>query len=48
MLEDGFDRLGGTSQTISGLELYECERLIFSLGLLDLWHVSSFEGYKIP
>ena len=42
MLEDGCDRLGGTSQTISGLELYEWERLIFSLGLLDLWHVSSF------
>ena len=42
MLEDGCDRLGGTSQTLSSLELYECERLIFSLGLMDLWHVSSF------
>ena len=42
MLEDVGDRLGGTSQTISGSELYEWERLTFSLGLMDLWHVSSF------
>ena len=40
MLEDGCDTLGGTSQPLFVLELYEWERLIFSLGLMDLWHVS--------
>ena len=43
MLEDAGDRLGGTFQPLFGSELYEWERLIFSLGLMDLWHVSSFE-----
>ena len=43
MLEDGCDRLGGTFQPLFGSKLYEWERLIFSLGLMDLWHVSSFE-----
>ena len=42
MLEDLSDRLGGTSQTLAGTELYEWERLIFSLDLVDLWHVPSF------
>ena len=35
MLEDVCDRLGGTSHTLSGSELYEWERLSFSLGLMD-------------
>ena len=43
MLEDAGDRLGGTFQLLFGSELYEWEQLIFSLGLMDLWHVSSFE-----
>ena len=43
MLEDACDRLGGTFQPLFGSKLYEWERLIFSLGLMDLWHVSSFE-----
>ena len=42
MLEDVGDRVGGRSQTVAGSELYEWERLIFALGLMDLWHVSSF------
>ena len=42
MLEDVCDRVGGRFQTVAGSELYEWERLIFSLGLMDLWHVSSF------
>ena len=42
MLEDLSDRLGGTSQTLGGTELYEWERWIFSLDLVDLWHVPSF------
>ena len=36
------DRIGGRSHAIAGSELYEWEQLIFSLGLMDLWHVSSF------
>ena len=43
MLEDACDRVGGTFQPLFGSELYEWERLIFALGLMDLWHVSSFE-----
>ena len=42
MLEDVGDRVGGRSQTVAGSELYEWERLIFALALMDLWHVSSF------
>ena len=42
MVEDVSDRVGGTSQTVAGSELYEWERLIFALGLMDVWHVSSF------
>ena len=42
MLEDVSDRLGGIPHTISSSELYEWEHLIFSLGLMDLWQVSSF------
>ena len=42
MVEDVGDRVGGRSQTVAGSELYEWERLIFALGLMDLWHVSSF------
>ena len=43
MLEDAGDRLGGTFQPLFGSKLYKWECLIFSLGLMDLWHVSSFE-----
>ena len=42
MLEDVGDRVGGMSQTVAGSKLYEWERLIFALGLIDLWHISSF------
>ena len=43
MLEDVSDRLGGIAHILSGSELYEWEHLIFALGLMDLWQVSSFE-----
>ena len=46
MLEDVCDRVGGRSHTIDGSKLYEWERLIFYLGLMDLWHVSCFVGLQ--
>ena len=45
-----FQPLFGIFQPLFGSELYKWERLIFSLGLMDLWHVSSFERmqYSLP
>ena len=42
MIESPSDRLGGSSTTISGLELREWEKLIFKYEVTDLWHIPTF------
>ena len=41
MIENLIDRLGGSSATISGLELREWEKLIFQYEVTYLWHILS-------
>ena len=42
MLEDPADRTGGRGRTIYGQELLEWEKLLFSLGITDVWGSPQF------
>ena len=42
MIKSPIDRLGGSSATISGMELREWEKLIFKYEVTYLWHIPTF------
>ena len=42
MLEDPFDRMGGSTVTILGAELAEWETLCFKFSVQNLWFMQSF------
>ena len=48
MLEDPADRTGGRGRTIYGQELLEWEKLLFSLGITDVWALLNLQQALIP
>ena len=47
MIEEAFDRIGGTTTTISSWEAKCWDSFSFAFGLLDLWKVQSFSHIQM-